>query len=902
MSALPDRLSTALSGRYAIERELGVGGMATVYLARDLKHNRQVALKVLKPELAAVVGAERFLSEIQTTANLQHPNILPLYDSGEADSFLYYVMPYVEGATLRDRLDAEKQLPVDESVRIATAVANALDFAHRHGVVHRDIKPANILFQDGQPVVGDFGIALAVGAGGGARLTETGLSVGTPYYMSPEQATGDQQVGPRSDIYALGCVLYEMLVGDPPYLGSTAQAVLGQIIAGKPVVATEKRPAVPAHVDAAIRCALEKTAADRFPTARDFVTALENRAFRYGEERGDGVSRARAPRWVGWMHGAATAGLFVALLVALTRGSGAPEPRTVRFSIPLARLADTSVISDGVLGLARHSTKLLALSPDGSQMAYVGSTGRETHLFLRPLDRQRTELLPGTDGASAPFFSPDGAWIGFFVEDALRRINLTTRQVETVAAGLENDGWPGAASWGDDGTIVFAKYSGLWRVPSGGGTPERFLGGGDSLWYASPQLLPGSGALLFHMMPDGNPAQGQVEVMDLGSGERTVLVEGAAAPRYSSTGHVLYLKEGTLWGALFDARRLAVSGEPVVLEQDVMQAYYMDSSGQDSGEGQFSLSRSGDMVYLRGGVMPEDSLVVQKVGPSGVVGTLDLAPRGYHFFRYSPDGSRLAFHSGPGRHDEIGIYTFATDVTQMLRLNGFMQMQPLWSPDGAFLVFFGDVDGVTGIYRIASDGASRPERLLGERAGVDVEAFDWSRDGVLVFGDEGDLWTLDPDDMAERFFVSEADEADASFSPDGKWIAYVAMSPGDAPPEVLVRPYPGPDPAVQISSGFGINPAWSRDGRTLYYRGRDSTGQGVIMAVELDVSAGLRPGRPRVFIPDWNEIRWPLRGYDVAPDGSLLRYVSAPGVEPERFEDIQVVLGFGAELKRRIPN
>jgi serine/threonine-protein kinase len=207
------RLKDALESRYSIEGELGEGGMATVYLAKDLKHNRSVALKVLKPELAAVVGAERFLAEIETTANLQHPNILPLYDSGEADSFLYYVMPYVEGETLRERLETEKQLPVDEAVRIATAVANALNFAHEHGVVHRDIKPANILFQGGQPVVGDFGIALAVGAGGGARLTETGLSVGTPYYMSPEQATGDQQVGARSDIYSLGCVLYEMLVG-----------------------------------------------------------------------------------------------------------------------------------------------------------------------------------------------------------------------------------------------------------------------------------------------------------------------------------------------------------------------------------------------------------------------------------------------------------------------------------------------------------------------------------------------------------------------------------------------------------------------------------------------------------------------------------------------------------------
>jgi serine/threonine-protein kinase len=319
------RLNEALVERYAIERELGQGGMATVYLARDLKHNRSVALKVLKPELAAVVGSERFLAEIETTANLQHPNILPLYDSGEADSFLYYVMPYVDGETLRERLETEKQLPVEEAVRIATAVANALDFAHEHGVVHRDIKPGNILFQAGQPVVGDFGIALAVGAGGGARLTETGLSVGTPYYMSPEQATGDQRVGARSDIYSLGCVLYEMLVGDPPYLGSTAQAVLGQIISGKPVSTTEKRSAVPVHVDASVRKALERVPADRFATAAELAAALANPGFRHGEGATQGAAVARS-RGLNGALAATTVVLAAALGWTILQPRG-PDPQ-----------------------------------------------------------------------------------------------------------------------------------------------------------------------------------------------------------------------------------------------------------------------------------------------------------------------------------------------------------------------------------------------------------------------------------------------------------------------------------------------------------------------------------------------------------------------------------------------
>ena len=288
MSDAVARPNAALEGRYAIERELGEGGMATVYLADDIKHNRKVALKVLKPELAAVVGAERFLAEIETTANLTHPHILPLHDSGEADEFLFYVMPYVEGDTLKDRLDREHQLPVDDAVQIATDMAEALDYAHRQGVIHRDIKPANVLLLEGKPVISDFGIALAVGAAGGGRLTETGLSLGTPHYMSPEQATGDQAVGASADTYALGSVLYEMLVGEPPYPGTTAQAVLGKIIAGKAVSVTEHRSSVPANVDAAVRKAIERLPADRFTSALEFTKVLGRSQLppRHGRRRG----------------------------------------------------------------------------------------------------------------------------------------------------------------------------------------------------------------------------------------------------------------------------------------------------------------------------------------------------------------------------------------------------------------------------------------------------------------------------------------------------------------------------------------------------------------------------------------------------------------------------------------
>ncbi len=279
MPDLTGRLTTALADRYRIEQELGHGGMATVHLAEDLKHKRKVAVKVLRPELAAVLGAERFVHEITTTASLQHPHILPLFDSGEADGFLYYVMPFIEGETLREKLDREKQLSIDEAVRITTEVADALDYAHRNDVIHRDIKPENILLHDGRPMVADFGIALAVSAAAGGRMTETGLSLGTPHYMSPEQATAEKDLTNRSDIYSLGAVLYEMLTGSPPHTGSSAQQIIMKIVTEEVQPVTELRRSVPPNVAAAVAKALEKLAADRFAAAAKFREALTNVAF-----------------------------------------------------------------------------------------------------------------------------------------------------------------------------------------------------------------------------------------------------------------------------------------------------------------------------------------------------------------------------------------------------------------------------------------------------------------------------------------------------------------------------------------------------------------------------------------------------------------------------------------------
>ena len=340
MSTSIDRLTTALADRYRIERKLGEGGMATVYLARDLRHERDVALKVLRPELAAVIGAERFLAEIRTTANLQHPHILPLFDSGEADSFLFYVMPYVEGESLRDRLSREKQLPIADALRIGTGVASALDYAHRHDVVHRDIKPENILLHDGQPLVADFGIALALSTAGGSRMTETGMSVGTPTYMSPEQAMGERDIDARADIYSLGCVVYEMLTGEPPFTGATAQAIAARMLTESPRPLTTQRHTIPAHVEAAVLTALEKLPADRFATAQAFADAIEGKTSA-APVAGRGIRRTVPAR--GWRASLRDPAVWVLALVALGAWGVALFQRTGSRSVEGAGLVRFTV-------------------------------------------------------------------------------------------------------------------------------------------------------------------------------------------------------------------------------------------------------------------------------------------------------------------------------------------------------------------------------------------------------------------------------------------------------------------------------------------------------------------------------------------------------------------------------
>ena len=539
------RLNAALEGRYRIERQLGEGGMATVYLAADLKHERKVALKVLKPELAAVVGADRFLAEIKTTANLQHPHILPLFDSGEAGSFLFYVMPYVDGESLRERLVREHQLPVDEAVQIATNVAEALDYAHAQGVIHRDVKPANILLHAGKPVVSDFGIALALGAAGAGRLTETGLSLGTPYYMSPEQATGDLSVGAATDTYALGCVLHEMLTGDPPYIGSTAQAVLGQIISGEVVSPRRKRGSVPSNVDATIRKALEKVPADRFKTTLGFARALADPTFRHGH-----AEAAVAPTSPG-LWKVATAGLALSTLV-LTALLFTPDPQPP--DRPVGVFVSPFLSNMRPLFAGPGS---FALAPDGSFIVYRGPVADVAggQLWLRRWSAAESRPIEGTVGGVDPAISPDGSQLAF------GRGSLIF--LAPIGGGPGRVLGPGQRPvWAGPDEIIFMSLEGRparMRVVDSSVEPLNWGSDRqDAVRIAVTATLPrGRAALATAELATGAE---EAVVIDMENGEARPLGQGRN-PLYLTSGHLLFVTaEGSLIVTPFDLEALEISG------------------------------------------------------------------------------------------------------------------------------------------------------------------------------------------------------------------------------------------------------------------------------------------------------------------------------------------------------
>ncbi len=842
MSEAVTRLNAALEGSYRIESKLGEGGMATVYLANDLKHERRVALKVLKPELAAVLGADRFLAEIKTTANLQHPHILPLHDSGEADRFLYYVMPYVEGETLRNRIDRDKQLPVDEALGIATAVANALHTAHMQGVVHRDIKPGNILMSQGQPLVADFGIALAVNAGGSGRLTETGLSLGTPYYMSPEQATGDQVVGPASDTFALACVLYEMLVGEPPYPGTTAQAVLGKIIQGLPVSATAVRRSVPANVDAAIRKALEKLPADRFSNAQAFAKALADPGFRHGEA--DAGGGAAGGLWNRLSMAATVAATVFALTTAwalLRPGPPPPVPNVERFAVPFLEGQEPSASWSGSF----------ALSPDGTMVVYR----RGSVLMVRRWDDLTATPLRESQGAFLQQVSPDGGQVAFSSAAGVKVAAFSGGPVRTLISGR-------LSVWGRDDYLYAQADSGAVRIPPEGGTPEYVsrLAEGDRTHWVDDVLPGGQGALLGVELEGGID---EIRTLNLRNGEMTPLMPGSRA-KYVPSGHLVYrADDGTMMAARFDPDRMELLGTPVAV-LDGVQAW--------------SLADDGKLFYSAGSGSTTTEQQLMWVSRSGQESAVDpewTFARGDdsgNGLSLSPDGSTVAVRAFSQGGYDIWLKRLDDGTYSRLTFDEAHEKMPVWEPGGERVTYLSDRNGNFDVWSSRADGTGQPELVLD--VDVDLHRVDWSPDGEWIL-----LWTADDDILAYRpdgdeeplaLLAESYEERDPAVSPDGRWIAYVSNETGVN--QTYVRPFPDVTGGKwQVSVRAARYPRWGHSGRELYYQ--DSGSSPSMWVVEIDATDAFRFGSPNLLFDapnGWVGSAQFAEPYDVSGDDERL--------------------------------
>jgi serine/threonine-protein kinase len=812
------RLQSALADRYRLDHEVGAGGMATVYLAEDVRHDRRVALKVLRPELAAVIGAERFLAEIKLTANLQHPHILPLFDSGEADGYLFYVMPFVEGETLRDRLNREKQLPVAEAVRITTEVSSALDYAHRHGVVHRDIKPENILLHDGQALVADFGIALAASKASGARMTETGMSLGTPHYMSPEQAMGEREITARSDVYALGAVLYEMLTGDPPFTGSTAQAIVARVLTETPRPILPQRHTIPPHVEAAILTALEKLPADRFASASEFAAALRDKSYASTARMPAAEMPATAASKTARRRGPTVAVPAVALLLGAAAGAAlwprlrpAPAPLLSQWSLALK--PNQALQPPDPSGGAR-----VALSPDGRTLVYIGPSESGRRLWLRRLDQLDATPIAGTEGASQPFFSPDGRRVGFVKNGTEVRIaslgGAPTTTLTTKANTTSGD-------WGEDGYIYFEVDSGVARIRATGGEAEPVYKIDTKQKEIATEwvhVLPGATGALFRLRHVGQgPTDFEIMATHLPKGPAKHVVRGVYAT-YAGGYLLVVTADGKLIGIPFDPKKLETTGAPIAL----LEGIGVRNNGFNV---DMSIAKNGTVAYTTGGTQATRraawvgreglaSAVDSTWDPQGIIGSAAL----------SPDAKAIAVAlTREGRRD-IWVKRLPTGPFSRLTFSDTSSGRPAWSADGRDVYYIADRSGsgVGPVYARRSDGTGSPHVLV--HSDIDFGQVLASRDGRWLLLRTAPAPPATPDIFGLRvgdsapipLVATQANELFPSLSPDGRWLAYSSDESGTF--EIYVRPFPETAGAKwQVSTAGGSQPAWSNTGRELLY-------------------------------------------------------------------------------------
>ena len=884
-------------GPYEILAPVGAGGMGEVYRAKDTRLDRTVAIKVLPASLASDPDRrQRFEREARAVSSLNHPHICTLHDIGQQDGIDFLVMEYLDGETLADRLK-KGPLPTDAVLRYAIQIADALDKAHRHGVVHRDLKPANVILTRSGAKLLDFGLAKLKGpevpAGsmlsalptGEKPLTEAGTLLGTFQYMAPEQLEGKEADG-RTDIFAFGAVVYEMATGRRAFEGKSQASLIAAILEHEPPPMTTVQPLTPPALDRVVRICLAKDPDERWQSAHDVMAEL--RWIAEGASQAGiaapTVAHRRGREGLAWAI--AALGLAAALAVALlSRSAGTPVySRLVRAYVPAPAGMSFTFTGD--------NAGPVQISSDGARLAFVAEDkDGQQRLWVRPVDAAAAQPLAGTEGATFPFWSADGRSLGFFAGAKLKRVDLSGGAPLALCDARDGRG----GTWNGRGVIVFAPdaRSALFQIPDAGGEP-RAVTSVDPARHTThrwPVFL-ADGRHFLYLAANHDTSRPEDDGLYIGSleGGASRMLMRSHAGALPAAGYLLFVQDSTLFAQDFDDARLAVRGEPIPVVQNVTY---------DRGiwRAAFGASSTGILAYQAGGAPTSTQLTWFDANGKtvGRVGEKDL----YFDVRLSPDGHRLA--AAVGDTSDVWIYDLVRNVRSRFSFDPTNDTEPVWSPDGSRIVFASDMllgQGLRGrfaLYMKPSGGGRTEERLL--ESTLNQEPSDWSPDGrflAYVQGDPSrktreDIWILPMAGERKPFPYLETEfaEREARFSPDGRFVAYTSDESGRR--EVYVTPFPEPRDKWQVSPAGGRLPIWRRDGLELYYLAPDNK----LMAAAIHVRGPeVEVGTVRPLFA--TAARRQFGAYDVSPDGRfLINAVSEQSSEP-----ITLVVNWTAALKR----